>query len=120
VILLIVVFTMSASEPVLGPIYLIFLQDKFATNITHLAGAFLPAGLVTAFLASRLGALSDSHSRFKMIALVGRGRSGLACPGRDAHYPLAGPPFHLFRLATLGSTSIPTASGSRSMYHHEL
>ena len=68
-ILLIVVFTMSASEPVLGPIYLIFLQDKFATNITHLAGAFLPAGLVTAFLASRLGALSDSHSRFKMMAL---------------------------------------------------
>lgn len=50
-ILLIVVFTMSASEPVLGPIYLIFLQDKFATNITQLAGAFLPAGLVSLALA---------------------------------------------------------------------
>jgi MFS family permease len=82
VILLIVVFTMSASEAMLGPIFLIFLQDKVTTNITHLAWAFLPAGLVAAFLSSRLGALSDSHSRFKMIALglAGAGLVSLALP----------------------------------------
>ena len=52
--LLLIVFVTGASEAMLAPIYLIFLQDRFTTDIPLLALAFLPGGLVAAFFAARV------------------------------------------------------------------
>ncbi len=76
VTLLIIVFVTGASEAMLGPLYLVYLQEKFTTDIYALALAFLPAGLVSAFLSERLGQLGDRFGRARMMAL-GMAASGL-------------------------------------------
>ena len=74
--LLVVVFVTGASEAMLAPVYLIFLQDRFTTEIEVLAWAFFPAGLVFAFLGARLGGFSDRYGRVPILA-AGIAASGL-------------------------------------------
>jgi MFS family permease len=81
--LLVVVFVTALSTAMLSPLLLIFLQDRFTTNIDLLALAFIPAALVHSLLPSRLGRLSDRWGRAPLMALglAGAGLMSLVMPG---------------------------------------
>lgn len=57
------------------PLLMIYLQDKFTTDIGILATAFIPAALIYAFLPSKLGGFSDKAGRIipMTIGLIGAG-----------------------------------------------
>lgn len=57
--LLIIVFMTCISSSILGPVFMIYMQDKFTNNILLLAYAFFPALIAESLLSKRIGALSD-------------------------------------------------------------
>jgi DHA1 family multidrug resistance protein-like MFS transporter len=73
--LMTIVFITAASSSMIRPIFIIFLQDKFTTDITILVLAIIPSGIVSSYLPSRLGRLSDrfGRSRLMSLGLIGSG-----------------------------------------------
>ncbi len=80
--LLVVVAVVGGASALTRPLILIFLQDKFTTDIRLLALAFVPAGLVMSFLPSYLGRLSDHLGRVPLVilGLVGSGVMSFLIP----------------------------------------
>ena len=64
-----VVFLSAFASALIEPIYLLFLRNKFDLDISTLAAAFLPAGLVFAFLPRYAGQWSDRWGRGPVIAV---------------------------------------------------
>lgn len=68
----IVVFT-GASNAMVWPLLMIFLQDSLGAGIASLAFAYLPAAVLSSFLPSRLGRYADRFGRkpLMVVGLVG-------------------------------------------------
>lgn len=66
--LLIIVFMTCVSSSILGPVFIIYMQDKFTNNILLLAYAFFPALIAESLLSKRIGVFSDKCGyRYAMI-----------------------------------------------------
>ncbi|WP_234124300.1 MFS transporter [Clostridium hydrogenum] len=78
--LLIVIFISSISVSMISPILMIYLQDKFTTDVRTLASAFVPAALVYAFLPAKLGSISDKSGRIVPMT-IGMVISGIVSIG---------------------------------------
>ncbi len=80
--LMLIVLLTSASSSMISPLLMIFLQDRFSTDIPTLATAFIPAALVYASLPAALGGLSDRLGRAPLMAagLIGAGLVSLGMP----------------------------------------
>ena len=98
--LMVIVFTTGASAAMISPLYMIFVQDRFTSNIFALAWAFFPAGVVYSLLPSRLGRLSDRYGRAPMMAagLIGTGALSFFLPHVRSLVALAG----LYTLSSVG------------------
>ena len=81
--LMLIVFVTGLSTAMVGPLLLIFLQDKFTTEVSTLALASIPAALVQSYLPSRMGRLSDRFGRAPLMAvgLAGSALVSLLIPG---------------------------------------
>jgi MFS family permease len=78
-----IVMVTGASQAMVWPLLMIFLQDKLGAGVISLAVAYLPAALISSFLPSRMGIVTDRLGRKgPMIAglLVGSAAS-LLIPG---------------------------------------
>ena len=78
-----IVFVSQLCIAMIRPVFLIFLQDYFTTDVRLLALAFIPGTLIDSFLPSRLGGLSDRFGRAPLIVagLIWTGLCSLLIPG---------------------------------------
>jgi DHA1 family multidrug resistance protein-like MFS transporter len=58
-----IVFVTGASKTMVWPLLMIFLQDVLAADVGALAIAYLPAALISSFLPSRMGRVTDQLGR---------------------------------------------------------
>jgi len=75
-----IVLVTGASGAMVWPMLVIFLQDTLHAEANGIAFAYLPAALISSFLPSRLGVLSDRFGRRKPMILgllVGAAASAL-------------------------------------------
>lgn len=68
-LLLLVTFVTGSAWGMTSPVLIIFLQDKLGVGIDLLSWAFLPSGLIWAFLPATLGRLADRFGRKPMMLL---------------------------------------------------
>jgi MFS family permease len=75
IMLLCIVFISAISSSMLSPLLMVYLQDRYTTEVSLLAIAFIPASLVYAFLPAKLGGISDKIGRTIPMAIgfVGSG-----------------------------------------------
>jgi DHA1 family multidrug resistance protein-like MFS transporter len=64
-----IVFVTGASSAMVWPMLMIFLQDSLHAQVDGLALAYLPAALISSFLPSRMGLVSDRFGRRKPMIL---------------------------------------------------
>jgi MFS transporter, DHA1 family, multidrug resistance protein len=78
-----IVFVSQLCIAMIRPVFLIFLQDYFTTDVRLLALAFIPGTLIDSFLPSRLGGQSDRFGRAPLIVagLTWTGLCSLLIPG---------------------------------------
>ncbi|MGL5714627.1 MAG: MFS transporter [Paraclostridium sp.] len=68
--LLVIVFATCISSSILGPIFMIYMQDKFTNNILLLAYAFFPSLIAESVLSRRIGSFSDKFG-YKRSMILG-------------------------------------------------
>lgn len=61
--LMLIIMITGASQAVVWPLLMIFLQDKLTADIGALAVAYLPAALISSLLPSRMGGIADRLGR---------------------------------------------------------
>jgi len=105
-----IVFLTSVSTAMISPLLMIFLQDRFTTDVPSLARAFLPAALVYAYLPGRMGGLSDRFGRTPLMAmgLIGAGIVSLLMPSMTSLFMLSG----LWLLEAVGFSAASPAEGA--------
>lgn len=73
-----IVMITGASQTMVWPLLMIFLQDRLGAGIGLLAIAYIPAALISSFLPSRMGKISDLLGRKKPMIIgliIGAGAS---------------------------------------------
>ncbi len=107
--LMVIVLLTSISTAMISPLLMIFLQDKFTTDVAALAKAFLPAAIAYAYLPGYMGGLSDRFGRTPLMAigLVGAGIVSLLMPLMTSLVMLSG----LWLLEAVGLSAIFTGTG---------
>jgi MFS transporter, DHA1 family, multidrug resistance protein len=108
--LMAIVLLTSTSTAMVSPLLMIFLQDKFTTDVGALAMAFIPAALVYAYLPGYMGGLSDRFGRTPLMAmgLVGAGIVSLLMPFMTSLIMLSG----LWILEAVGFSTAAPAEGA--------
>jgi MFS transporter, DHA1 family, multidrug resistance protein len=64
-----IVLLTSISSAMISPLLMIFLQDRFTTDVRELATAFLPAAIAYAYLPGYMGGLSDRFGRTLLMGI---------------------------------------------------
>ncbi len=108
--LMVIVLLTSISTAMISPLLMIFLQDKFTTDVAALAKAFLPAAIAYAYLPGYMGGLSDRFGRTPLMAigLVGAGIVSLLMPLMTSLVMLSG----LWLLEAVGLSASSPAQGA--------
>jgi MFS family permease len=101
-----IVFLTGASQAMVWPLLMLFLQDRLSAEMNLLVLAYLPAALLSSFLPSRMGKFTDRWGRKRpmVIGLLIGAAASLAIPQVGSIIALAG----IWCLETVGFTiSVP-------------
>jgi DHA1 family multidrug resistance protein-like MFS transporter len=90
-LLLFVTLVTGASASMISPILIIFLQDKLKVSLEILSFAFLPYGLVWAFLPAQFGKLADRFGRkpLMILGMIAASASSFIIPALGTIFGLA-------------------------------
>ncbi|MEG0308972.1 MAG: MFS transporter [Clostridium sp.] len=89
--ILIISFITSLGGSILGPIFMIYLLDKFNNDITLVAYAYIPSLIIESILSQRIGKFSDNNGkkRSMIIGIIVCGVVTIITPGANSVIMLA-------------------------------